>query len=139
MTALATLEVRSPFGGELVGSVPASGAEEVREALEAGAASRWSASRHERSELLFALADRLRGLTYELATLISRESGLWLKDTRHEVGRAVDVFRFAAIESLHDDGEAFAGESRRTGVTGAPTRCGCRSRSSPRSPRSTTP
>lgn len=110
MTALATLEVRSPFDGELVGSVHVSGAEEVREALEAGAASRWSASRHERSELLFALADRLRGLTDELATLISRESGLCLKDTRHEVGRAVDVFRFAAIESLHDDGEAFAGD-----------------------------
>ena len=27
-----------------------------------------------------------------------------------EVGRAVDVFRFAAIEALRDDGETFAGD-----------------------------
>ena len=42
--------------------------------------------------------------------LITSESGLCLKDTRHEVGRAVDVFRFAAIEALRDDGETFAGD-----------------------------
>jgi hypothetical protein len=45
-----------------------------------------------------------------LSTLVSRESGLCLTDTRHEVARAVDVFRFAAIEALHDDGEAFPGD-----------------------------
>jgi aldehyde dehydrogenase (NAD+) len=42
--------------------------------------------------------------------LITSESGLCLKDTTHEVGRACDVFRFAAMEALRDDGEAFAGD-----------------------------
>jgi putative phosphonoacetaldehyde dehydrogenase len=110
VTALATIEVRSPFDGELVGEAPVSGPERVRAALDRAAAWRWSASRHERSEMLFAVAARLGALSDELAVLISRESGLCLKDTRHEVARAVDVFRFAAIEALHDDGEAFAGD-----------------------------
>ena len=56
------------------------------------------------------MAERLGSLAGELSTLISRESGLSLKDTSHEVARAVDVFRFAAIEALRDDGEAFAGD-----------------------------
>ena len=110
MTALATIEVRSPFDGELVGSVPVAGQEQVRAMLDRAAGWRCSLSRHERSELLFGVASRLSELGSELAELISRESGLCLKDTRHEVNRATDVFRFAAIETLRDDGEAFAGD-----------------------------
>jgi hypothetical protein len=43
-----------------------------------------------------------------LPTLISLESGLSLKDTRYEMRRAQDVFRFAAMEALRDDGQIFA-------------------------------
>ncbi|HTX09927.1 MAG TPA: aldehyde dehydrogenase family protein [Solirubrobacteraceae bacterium] len=110
MSTTAAMEVHSPFTGELVGEAPVSGPSEVRDALDAAAAYQNALSRHERSELLFAVAGRLGELAPELATLISRESGLCLKDTRHEVRRAVDVFRFAAIEALHDDGEAFPGD-----------------------------
>ena len=110
MTALATLQVRSPYGGEVVGEVPAAGADAVRRMLDAGAAAARPRSRHERSQLLFAVADRLARERDRLARLISLESGLCLKDTRHEVGRAVDVFRFGAIEALRDDGEVFAGD-----------------------------
>jgi phosphonoacetaldehyde dehydrogenase len=110
VTALSTIEVRSPFTGELVGEAPVAGPSEVSAALEAGATYDNALSRHERSQLLFAVADRLAEQSVELATLISRESGLCLKDTRHEVARAIDVFRFAAIEALHDDGEAFPGD-----------------------------
>lgn len=110
MTAVSTIFVRSPFSGELVGEAPVSRPEEVRSALDVAANYVNELSRHERSELLFAVADRLGELRAELSTLISRESGLCLKDTRHEVARAVDVFRFAAIEALHDDGEVFAGD-----------------------------
>jgi phosphonoacetaldehyde dehydrogenase len=110
MTALDAIDVRSPFDGELVGSAPASGPLDVRAMLDRAAGWRCDLTRHERSELLFAVAGRLRELGPELAVLISRESGLCLKDTRHEVARAVDVFRFAAIEALRDDGEAFSGD-----------------------------
>ncbi len=43
-----------------------------------------------------------------LARLITLESGLSLRDTRHEVSRSIDVFRFAASEALRDDGRAYA-------------------------------
>src|SRR5262249_38957612 len=38
------------------------------------------------------------------------ESGLSLTDTRHEVARAVDVFRLASHEALRDDGLMWAGD-----------------------------
>ena len=110
MRAVSAIAVHSPFSGELVGSAPVSSSAEVVGALDAGAAYENQLSRHERSELLFAVAERLGSLAGELSTLISRESGLSLMDTSHEVARAVDVFRFSAIEALRDDGEAFAGD-----------------------------
>src|SRR5262249_14490549 len=38
------------------------------------------------------------------------ESGLSLTDTRHEVRRAIDVFRLASHEALRDDGQMWAGD-----------------------------
>src|SRR5262249_49673326 len=63
-----------------------------------------------------------------LAELITGESGLCLRDTRHEVGRAIDVFRLAAVEVLRDDGEVFAcdtsphGQARRAVTLREPVR-----------------
>ena len=110
MTAVTTIPVHSPYSGELVGEAPVSDAAATRATLDAGAAHHDPLSRHERSQILFGVADALRDRRDELAALITSESGLCLKDTRHEVGRAVDVFRFAAIEALRDDGEVFAGD-----------------------------
>lgn len=110
MTALATIEVRSPYTGELVGEAAAASPAQIRAALDAAATAAPAGARHERSQALFAVAQRLGDEREQLSQLISLESGLCLKDTRHEVARAVDVFRFAAIEALRDDGEAFAGD-----------------------------
>jgi aldehyde dehydrogenase (NAD+) len=110
MSATSALEVRSPYSGELVGEAPLSGVDEIREMLSAGAAYVNELSRHERSQILFSVAEKLSGSSERLANLITLESGLSLKDTRHELRRAVDVFRFAAIEALRDDGESFAGD-----------------------------
>jgi aldehyde dehydrogenase (NAD+) len=110
MTALATLRVHSPYSGELVGEAPLADLARTRAMLDAGASYVDELPRHERSRILFAVADALTGRLQELAELISAESGLCLTDTRHEVARAVDVFRFAAIEALRDDGETFAGD-----------------------------
>jgi aldehyde dehydrogenase (NAD+) len=110
MTATSALSVHNPYTGELVGEAPVTSADRVRALLDTGAAYVNELSRHERSQILFAVADRLGAQREELAHLITSESGLCLQDTRHEVGRAVDVFRFAAIEALRDDGEVFAGD-----------------------------
>jgi phosphonoacetaldehyde dehydrogenase len=110
VTALATIPVHSPYTGELVGEAPVSSSEQVRAALDAGAAHRYQLSRYERSEVLSRVATRLVDRGEQLAHLISSESGLCLKDSTHEVGRAANVFRFAGIEALRDDGEAYAGD-----------------------------
>jgi aldehyde dehydrogenase (NAD+) len=44
----------------------------------------------------------------DIARLISLESGLCLKDTLYEVGRASDVLLFAANQALVDDGQVFS-------------------------------
>ena len=110
MTATATLTVESPYTGEIVGEVPLSSPEQVRALLDDGAAYRNELSRHQRSEILFAVSHAISGREDELASLITAEAGLCMKDSRYEIGRAADVFRFAAIEALRDDGEAFSGD-----------------------------
>ncbi len=105
-----TLQVHSPYTGEVVGEVPFAGREEVRAKLDRGSEHVSELSRHQRSQILFAVADTLVARREELARLITGESGLCLKDTRHELGRSIDVFRFAAIEALRDDGETFSGD-----------------------------
>lgn len=110
MTDLATLTVTSPYSGELVGEVPLAGRGELERVLATGAAYSNRLSRHQRSQILFDVAGGLADEAERLAALITSEAGLSLKDTRHELRRASDVFRFAAIEALRDDGESFAGD-----------------------------
>jgi aldehyde dehydrogenase (NAD+) len=102
------LLIRFPYTGEVIGAVPALPAAEVWSILDAAAQRRFDLTRHERATVLNRIADRLEAEAEELAHLITLESGLCLKDTRHEVRRAQDVFRFAALEALRDDGETFA-------------------------------
>jgi putative phosphonoacetaldehyde dehydrogenase len=110
MSALATIPVTSPYSGELVGEAPVARPAQVTAALDAAARAGSPPPRHERARALNAVADRLGEEAEDWAQLISLESGLCLKDTRHEVGRAGDVFRCAAMEALRDDGETFAGD-----------------------------
>lgn len=65
-------------------------------------------TRAERSNILRRCADLLRARAEEAARLITDESGLALKDTRHEVVRVIDVLEFGATEVLRDDGRVFA-------------------------------
>lgn len=127
-TRASTLEVRSPWDGRLVGTVPLHDPGEVGAALDAAAAAELPGSRHARAELLFAVAERLGAERPDWAALITAESGLSIKDTTYEVGRAIDVFRFAAMEALRDDGESFAcdtspnGRDRRAHTMRVPVR-----------------
>jgi acyl-CoA reductase-like NAD-dependent aldehyde dehydrogenase len=76
MTATSTLTVVNPYTGEVVGEGPVASTDEVVGALDNGAEYGSPLSRHERSQLLFSVADRLGALRDELAHLISSESGL---------------------------------------------------------------
>jgi len=114
-----TFPVYYPFTGEPIGTAPSLPREVVDRALDLAAAARPQLDRHERAQVLERVAGRIRDESEDLARLITWESGLCLADTRHEVLRAVDVFRFAAGEALRDDGGVFACD---TSVNGRPRR-----------------
>ena len=102
------LEVRYPFTGEVVGTVPMASVDDVRTAFAAARAYKPKLTRYERASLMQKAAALLRGRVAEASDLITRESGLCKKDSIYEVGRVCDVLTFGAMETLRDDGQAFS-------------------------------
>ncbi|HEX9585412.1 MAG TPA: phosphonoacetaldehyde dehydrogenase [Gammaproteobacteria bacterium] len=102
------IEVRNPYTGEVVGTVPRGTAGHCRRAFDIAAAFRATLSRYERQQILLQTADVLAARREEISNLITAESGLCKKDSRYEVGRACDVFSLAGQLCLLDDGETFA-------------------------------
>src|SRR5262249_59386940 len=100
--------VRYPFTGETIGEARLRGRAKVESALDLAGGVRLGLDRHARAQVLKTVAERIRTESEEVARLITWESGLCLRDTRHETRRAVDVFHFAALETLRDDGAVFA-------------------------------
>ena len=109
------VEVRYPYTGEVVGSAPRLTRDDILAALDYARDRSFDLSRHERSQILIRIADRLQAEEAAFATLITWESGLCIKDTTYELRRAQDVFRFAAIEALRDDGQVFACDTSANG------------------------
>ena len=114
-----TIDVRYPWTGEVVATVPKATVEDVRRAIAIARAYRPTLTRHERYRILTRAGDLIAGRRAQIARLITLESGLCIKDTLYEVGRASDVLLFAAQQALIDDGQSFAcdlthhGKSRR--------------------------
>jgi aldehyde dehydrogenase (NAD+) len=109
------IDVTNPWNGELVGRVACI----TRPQLEAVVGRHLEAhpplTRYERSRILNQIHERLLSRREEFARLITAESGLCLRETRYEVGRACDVFAFAAMEALRDDGQIFSCDISPTG------------------------
>ena len=103
-----TFEVRYPYTGEVVGTVPKATVEDVRAAFAAAAKYQPKLTRFERAQVMQKAAELLRGRVPQASDLITRESGLSKKDSIYEVGRVCDVFTFAAMEALKDDGQSFS-------------------------------
>jgi phosphonoacetaldehyde dehydrogenase len=102
------IEVRYPFTGEVVGTVPKATVDEVRKAFATARAYKPKLTRYERATIMEKAGALLRGRVEDASNLITRESGLSRKDSIYEVGRVCDVFHFAAIEALRDDGQAYS-------------------------------
>jgi len=102
------IEVRFPFTGEVVGTVPRACVDDVRQAFATARAYRPKLTRYERANIFNKAAALLRERVSEASDLITRESGLSKKDAIYEVGRVCDVFTFSAMEALRDDGQAFS-------------------------------
>ena len=102
------IEVRAPYDGELLGRVPACGAEQVddavraaKAALDAGPLAGVEAGRDPRPRR----ATRSRERTEDLARIIATESAKPIKTARVEAQRAVSTFTFAAVAARTLAGE----------------------------------
>ena len=102
------IEVRNPYNGAVVGTVPAARAEHVRAAFARAAAYKPKLTRYERQQILLRTADLLRDRKEDFARIITAESGLCWKDSLYEAGRAYDVYSFAGQLTIKDDGEIYS-------------------------------
>src|SRR5277367_4412544 len=102
------IEVRHPYSGALVGTVPKATLDDVKRALHIAREFRSPLTRYERYKILMKAGAIVGSRRDDLARLITLESGLCLKDSQYEVGRASDVLLFAANQALVDDSEVFS-------------------------------
>ena len=102
------IEVFDPYTGELVGTVPKATVEDVKRAFAVAAAYKPKLTRYDRQRILRNAGELLVARKDEVAALITAESGLSLKDTLYEVGRAYDVFSLAGQMCILDDGQVFS-------------------------------
>lgn len=123
----AILEVRYPYDGSLTGTTAMVGREHLDAAIRAALEpANKPLARHERSTILREAAGLLASRREEFARLITRETGLCMKESRYETGRTSDVLEFAAMEALRDDGQIYScdispmGKSRRIFTTRYP-------------------
>jgi putative phosphonoacetaldehyde dehydrogenase len=102
------IEVYNPWNNEPVGRVATITSVQLEAAILAHLSPRDPLTRYERSSILNKTRELLEHRREDFARLITAESGLCLRETRYEVGRACDVFAFAAMEALRDDGQIFS-------------------------------
>lgn len=102
------IEVRNPYTGTVVATVPSASPAQVADAFAKAHAFKPKLTRYERSKILLRAADIIVSRKEELAHLITAESGLCLKDSLYEAGRAYDVWTFAGQLALRDDAEVYS-------------------------------
>ena len=102
------LDVTNPYDGSLVGTVSMVQPEQIDAMVERPLSADTDSTRYDRSQVLNRARDLLLERADEFANLIRSEAGLCMRETNYEVGRACDVFQFAASEALKDDGQIFS-------------------------------
>ena len=104
----AALEVFNPWNNSVVGTVPRAKPAQVSEAFQIAYDYKPKLSRYDRQKILMKTAELLVARKDEIARLITSESGLCLKDSLYEVGRAFDVFSLAGQLCIIDDSQTFS-------------------------------
>ena len=102
------IEVRYPYTGAVVGTVPAGTADHARRAFAAAAAYRPVLTRHERQAILFRTAELIRERREEIARWLTLELGISMAHSLYETSRACDVFMLAGQLAIRDDGQVFS-------------------------------
>src|SRR5918992_2751390 len=84
------IEVRYPYTGEVVATVPRATVEHVRRAFRIAREYKPKLTRYERYKILMRAGEIIAARREAIARGITLESGLCLKDSLYEVGRASD-------------------------------------------------
>ncbi len=103
-----SFDVLNPYNGEIVGTCAKATVDDIKQAVAVAKGYKATLSRADRSAILRKTAELLVARRQQIAELITAESGLSLKDTLYEVGRAYDVFHLAGSIVIKDDGEIFS-------------------------------
>ena len=113
-----TLEVRSPWSGEVVGVVPSVTSREVDEAVQG--ARRWLRSgafpQHERAAVLERAGRLIEQRVEDFARTIALEAAKPIKTARVEAQRAANTLTYAAVEARRLAGEVVPMEGTESGA-----------------------
>ncbi len=116
MIAADTVEVHSPYSGDVVGRAPRSGAAEARAAVDAAAKALESPlPAHKRAEILVKVAGLIGRRHEEVARTICEEAGKPIKTARVEASRAMSTYTFAAVEARKLAGEMIPMDAAQAG------------------------
>jgi acyl-CoA reductase-like NAD-dependent aldehyde dehydrogenase len=111
-----TVEVRSPYSGDVVGRIAKAGAGEARRAVDAAAHALESPlPAHERAAILDRVAGLLRERHEDMARTICAEAGKPIRTARVEASRAVSTYTFAAVEARKLAGDVVPMEASEAG------------------------
>ena len=99
------LAIENPYNGKIVGTVPVASKEDIENALKTLEKTKLELSAYERYEILLKTANKVKNKKKEIATLITKESGIPLKMSLHEIDRAYQALIFSAEEAKRIEGE----------------------------------
>lgn len=100
--------LKSPYSGQPIAEIAVASGQDVREAIEAGAAALATMAQmpaHRRSAILYEVAATLQERLEEAAAIVAAEAGKPLAAAQAEVLRTVETYRFAAEEAKRIHGE----------------------------------
>ncbi len=117
------IEVKNPFNGEVIDTVPAGTPEDVKKAIDAtveGYEINRNLPVHKRVDILLKAAELMRGRHEELSRTIATEGSKTIKEARGEVTRAINTITLSGEEAKRILGETIPFDS----MPGAENRVG---------------
>lgn len=102
-----SLSIKNPYTAEAIAEVPLLSGAEILNTVESSASFRSTLTSFERYVILHRASELVLERKEEIATLITRESGLSLKDTTHEVERTRNVLLLSAEAAKAQEGKVY--------------------------------
>lgn len=112
------IDVRNPYNGELIGTVPRANKNNLDNAIRSAEEGFKVISRmpaYQRSKILENTSTLLEENLEEFARTISLEAGKSIKYSRIEISRAIDTFKFASEEAKQIHGETIPIDASKAG------------------------